>query len=354
MAKLIRRQSTTRGLPPGTPVFVGERRAEAPVITLIDYDAAELLERGVDGVDACLPFKDTETVTWINVDGLHDTALVQALCEGFGIHPLVQEDILNTVQRPKCEEYDDYLYLVLKMLRWDDDGGEILAEQVSVILARGVVLSFQERPGDVFDPIRQRLRNSKGRVRTSGADYLAYCLLDAVVDGYFVVLEHLADRLEAVETALVGHPLPATLRAIHRLKRESLMLHKSVWPLREVVQGMDRTESTLIDPATHLYLRDAQDHAVQVVDTVATVRDMLTGMLDTYLSSLSNRTNEVMKVLTIIATIFIPLTFLAGIYGMNFQHMPELHYRWAYPAVLVVMAAVAAVMLVYFRRQRWL
>ncbi|MFW6145919.1 MAG: magnesium/cobalt transporter CorA [Planctomycetota bacterium] len=354
MRKLIRSQSTKRGLPPGTPVFVGERRAETPAITLIDYDASELHERRVDGVDACLPFKDTSTITWINVDGLHDADLVQALCEGFAIHPLVQEDILNTAQRPKCEDYDDYLYIVLKMLRWDADRDEILAEQVSVILGRGVVLSFQERPGDVFDPVRERLRGGKGRVRTSGADYLAYTLLDAVVDGYFAVLEHVGDTLEAIEAELVDHSSPETLRTIHRLKRESLMLHKSVWPLREVVAGMDRTDSDLVNQATHLYLRDVQDHAMQVVDTVATFRDMLTGMLDTYLSSLSNRTNDVMKVLTIIATIFIPLTFIAGIYGMNFQHMPELRHPWAYPAVLGVMATVAGAMLVYFRRKRWL
>ncbi|NLF32127.1 MAG: magnesium/cobalt transporter CorA [Planctomycetes bacterium] len=354
MRKLIRNQSTKRGLPPGTPVFIGERRAEPPRITLIDYDEAEVLERRVDGVEACLPFRHTPTTTWINVDGLQDVEMVQALCEGFAVHPLVQEDILNTGQRPKCDEYDQYLYIVVKMLRWDRTRGEVDAEQVSLILGRNVVLSFQERPGDVFDPVRQRLRSGKGRVRKHGADYLAYCLLDAVVDGYFEVLEHIGDTIENIEDELVNHSSPATLRTIHRLKRESLMLHRNVWPLREVVQGLDRSDSALVAKATHPYLRDVLDHAVKVVDTVATFRDMLTGMLDIYLSSLSNRTNDVMKVLTIIATIFIPLTFIAGVYGMNFHHMPELQWRWAYPAVLALMAAIAAAMLVYFRRKRWI
>jgi magnesium transporter len=354
MRNLVRSQSKKRGLPPGTPVFVGDKLAEAVQITVIDYDEAEVIEKQLKSVDECKPFKGKPTVTWINVDGLHDAKLVESLAEGFGLHPLVQEDILNTTQRPKFDDYGDYLYAVLKMLQWDGERDEAVTEQISLILGMNFVISFQEKPGDVFGPIRERIRGGKGRIRKMPADYLAYCLIDAIVDGYFVVLEHLGDEIEAVESALVISPTPETLGGIHRLKRESLLLRKSVWPLREVISGLERTESQLVTDATHLYLRDAYGHSVQVIDTMETFRDMLAGTLDTYLSSLSNRMNEVMKVLTIIATIFIPLTFIAGIYGMNFKHMPELEWRWGYGVVLGAMAIASGGMLLYFRRKRWL
>ena len=354
MRKLVRSQSEKRGLPPGTPVFVGKKQAQSVRITVMDYDEQEVIERQVESVDECKTFKDKPTVTWINVNGLHDAKLVESLAESFSLHPLVQEDILNTTQRPKFDDYGDYLYAVLKMLQWDDKQDEAVIEQVSLILGANFVISFQEKPGDVFGPIRERIRNGKGRIRKMPAGYLAYCLIDAIADGYFAVLEHLGDKIEAVESALLSRPTPQTLGAIHRLKRESLLLRKSVWPLREVISGLERTESQLVTDATHIYLRDVYDHSVQVIDTMETFRDILAGMLDTYLSSLSNRMNEVMKVLTIIATIFIPLTFVAGIYGMNFKHMPELQWRWGYWAALLVMAIVAGGMLVYFRRKRWL
>jgi magnesium transporter len=240
------------------------------------------------------------------------------------------------------------------MLQWDAAREEVVVEHVSLILGPSFVISFQERPGDVFGPTRERIRGGKGRVRKMGADYLAYCLADAIVDGYFAVLENLGDRIEDVESILVSNPSNDTLRAVHHLKRENLLLRKSVWPLREVINGLDRSESELITDPTHVYMRSVYDHSIQVIDTMETFRDMLAGMLDTYLSSLSNRMNEVMKVLTIIATIFIPLTFVAGIYGMNFQSMPELAWPWGYPAALAVMAIVAAGMVYYFRRKKWL
>ena len=350
----MRSRSRKRGLPPGTPVFVGEKQPQAVRITIIDYGDADVTEKQVESIDECLPFKDKPTVTWINVDGLHDVKFVESLAESFGLHPLVQEDILNTTQRPKFDDYGDYLYAVLKMIQWDAERDEAVTEQVSLVLGANFVISFQEKPGDVFEPIRERIRGGKGRIRKMPADYLAYCLVDAIVVGYFAVLEHLGDKIEAVESALLSRPTPQTLGAIHRLKREGLLLRKSVWPLREVISGMERTESQLVTDATHLYLRDVYDHSVQVIDTMETFRDMLAGMLDTYLSSLSNRMNEVMKVLTIIATIFIPLTFIAGIYGMNFKHMPELEWRWGYWAALAIMAIVAGGMLLYFRRKKWL
>ena len=354
MPKLMRSQSTKAGLPPGTPVFVGEQRSETVQITVFDYDEATVVEKDLGSADQARPFKDRPTVTWINVIGLHDVGVIETLADIFGLHPLVQEDILNTSHRPKSDDYGDYLYAVLKMLQWDDKQDEAVTEQVSLILGANFVISFQERPGDVFGPVRDRIREGKGRIRKMGPDYLAYCLIDAIVDGYFGVLESLGDKIEAVESAVADRPTPNTLRRIHRLKREGLLLRKSVWPLREVVSSLDRTESPLVTEATHFYLRDVYDHAVQVIDTMETFRDMLSGMLDTYLSSLSNRMNEVMKVLTIIATIFIPLTFIAGIYGMNFEHMPELGWRWGYAAALGAMAIVAGAMLVYFRRKKWL
>jgi magnesium transporter len=252
------------------------------------------------------------------------------------------------------EDYGDYMFVVLKMLRHDVKKDEVQAEQVSMILGPHFVISFQEVEGDVFNLIRDRIRQAKGRIRKMGADYLAYALIDAVVDNYFLILEKFGERMEGMEDELVTNPAPETLQEIHTLKRELIFLRRSVWPLRETISGLQRTESSLIAESTEVYLRDVYDHTIQVIDTVESLRDMVSGMLDTYLSSISNRMNEVMKVLTIIATIFIPITFIAGIYGMNFAVMPELGWRWAYFVVLGVMAAVSLVMVIYFRRKRWL
>ena len=352
--KLIKGRMHKRGLPPGTPVYVGEPMPHRPRVTVIDYDEANFLEKQVENVEQCFPFKDKPSVTWINVDGLHDTQLIQALAEKFSLHPLVQEDILHTDQHPKVEDLGDYLYIVLKMFRWDDRAREGISEQVSLILGSNFVLSFQERPGDVFDPIRDRIRTGKGRIRKMAADYLAYSLLDAIIDGYFVVLERLGDGLEELEDEIITRPSPKTLKELYRLKREGLLFRKSVWPVREVINGLERTETALMSDAINVYLRDAYDHTIQIIDTTETFRDMLSGLVETYLSSLSNRMNEVMKVLTIIATIFIPLTFIAGVYGMNFKSMPELNWPWAYPIVLAIMFSVGVTMLVLFRRKKWL
>ena len=354
MRKLVKSRAKKRGLPPGTPVFVGEKPAGAAEITVIDYDEAQVLERQVTGIDECLPFIEKPSVTWININSLHDVGTVTKLAGALGLHPLVIEDILNTDHRPKLEDYGDYIYIVLKMLQWDAGKAEMIIEQVSVVLGRGYVLSFQERPGDVFESVRQRIRSGKGRVRKMSADYLAYSLLDAIVDGYFIILERRGEQIELLEGELVSHPMPTTLQDIYRLKREGLFLRRSTWPLREVVAALERSESCLICDSLGVYLRDLYDHSIQIIDTTEALRDMLSGMLDTYLSSMSNRMNEVMKVLTIIATIFIPLTFIAGVYGMNFQHMPELQWRWGYAAALGVMAAVSAVTLIFIKRKRWL
>lgn len=354
MRKFFKKSSKKAGLPPGSLIHIGDAKKEDVKITLIDFDETSFEEKQAASARECFEFKEKPTVTWINVDGVHAPEIIEKLGECYGIHPLVQEDILNTGQRPKAEDYSGHLFVVLNMLRFDDHAQETRAEQVSLILGPNFVISFQEQEGDVFDAVRERLRTAKGRIRKMGADYLAYALLDAVVDNYFVILEKLSEKVEVMEEELVSNPTPATMQTIHSLKREMIFLRKSVWPLREVVSLLQRGETPLVKESTHVYLRDVYDHTIQVIDTVETLRDMISGMLDIYLSSVSNRMNEVMKVLTIIATIFIPLTFIAGIYGMNFEHMPELKWAWAYPFVWFVMVAVAVLMLIFFRKRRWL
>ncbi len=354
MARLFRGRARKLGLPPGTPVHVGERRADKALITVIDYNETELVEKELESVEECATFKARPTVTWINVDGVHDISIIESIGEQFGVHPLVLEDIASTGQRPKMEEYDDHLFLVLRMLSYSARTEKVEAEQVSIILGGNLVISFQERRGDVFDPVRERIRAAKGRIRKMGSDYLVYSLMDAIVDNYFVICEKLGEKIEPVQETLVGDPSPGVLHRVHVLKGEVLSLRKSVWPLREVISGLERAEVPFFQKETRLYLRDVYDHTIQVIDAIEMYRDMIAGMVDLYLSSVSNRMNEVMKVLTIIATIFIPLTFVAGVYGMNFAHMPELGWRWGYPAVLVLMLAIAVGMLLHFRRRGWI
>ncbi len=346
------RPSAKQGLPPGTLVHIGERRDEPVTVSVIAYDEQHYEDRRSVSPESLGDLPDGRYTTWINVSGLYDTGIVRAIGERCGLHPLTQEDIVNTRQRPKIEEYDDYIYIVLRMLRYED--GAVRSEQVSLVLGASFVISFQEQSGDVFDPVRERLRLGKGRIRKEGADYLTYALLDAVVDGYFRVLEEFGDELETIEEEVLASADAETLPAIYAAKRELIELRRSVWPLREVVSALERGESPLVQKAMQVYLRDVYDHTVQVAETVETYRDTVAGILDLYLSEQSRRTNEVMKVLTIIATIFIPLTFVAGVYGMNFRYMPEIDHPWAYPAALAGMAAISIAMLAWFRRKRWL
>ena len=356
MTRTTKRMSHKAGLPPGSLVHIGKRKVEKTRITIIDYDEKQFQEKETETIEECFPFKDKPTVTWVNIDGIHDTEIVEKIGQHFGIHPLVLEDILNTGQRPKVEDFEDYLFFVVKMLSCEEEGrkGTTSSEQVSILVGPHWVISFQELQGDVFEAIRDRIRNDKGRVRKAGPDYLAYALIDAIVDGYFIVLESLGDRIETLENEVIENPSSGTLQEINKLKREMITLRRSVWPLREVIASLERGGSSLIQKATMAYLRDLYDHTVQVADTIETYRDMVSGTRDTYLSSVSNRMNEVMKVLTIIATIFIPVTFIAGIYGMNFQFMPELAWRGSYFVVWGVMLAVAGVMIAYFKKKDWL
>jgi len=354
MLRLTKKRSAKIGLPPGTLIHIGERKTEKVRIRILDYDEAQFEEEEAKTIEESFPFKDKPTVTWINIDGIHQVEIIEKLGSHFGLHPLLLEDILNTDQRPKMEDYGDYIFIVLKMLYLGEANNEIEAEQVSLILGSNFVISFQEREGDVFDPVRDRIRNAKGRIRKAGADYLAYTLLDAIVDNYFIILESLGETIEETEEQLATNPNSETLQLIHVLKKEMIFLRKSIWPLREVISGLERCESSLIHQSTGAYLRDVYDHTIQIIDTVESYRDMISGMLDIYLSSISNKMNEVMKVLTIFASIFIPLTFVAGLYGMNFSFMPELKWQWGYFGILGFMVSVGVSLMVYFKRKRWL
>lgn len=354
MPRSIKKRSRKAGLPPGTLVHVGERKVEKTRITIIDYDETKFEEREVKKVEECFSFKEKPSVTWINVDGIHDVEVIEKIGKHFGLHPLLLEDILNTGQRPKMEDFEEYIFVVLKMLHHEAGMDEMDAEQISLVIGSNYVISFQERVGDAFDPIRERIRKGKGRIRNTGADYLAYSLIDTIVDNYFVILEKFGEKIEGLEEEVIANPVDETLKDIHHLKGEIIFLRKSVWPLREVISTLERSESELINEKTAVYLRDVYDHTVQIIETIESLRDTVSGIRDTYLSSISNRMNEVMKVLTIFASIFIPLTFIAGVYGMNFDYMPELGWRGGYFAVWFVIIAVGASMVLYFRKKRWL
>lgn len=355
----IYRRAKKAGLSPGSLVYVGEKRVEKVRIRLFDYDDKQYKEKELKHIDDAFRYTDANTVTWINIDGLQDVQILQKIGDHFHIHPLVLEDILNTGQRPKAEDYPRYLFAVLKMLSFNEETEEINSEQISIILGSQFVISFQETEGDVFDVIRERIRNNESRLRQNGAAYLFYRLLDTIVDNYFVTLEKIGENIEDLEEWLVEDPSREIIPAIHKLKRELIFLRRSVWPLRELISGLQRFESAMVKDEIHVFLRDVYDHTIQVIDTVESYRDMVSGMIDIYLSSQSNRMNEVMKTLTIMASIFIPLTFIVGIYGMNFDteisplNMPELHWYYGYPVTLFVMAAIAVFMIFYFKRKKW-
>lgn len=350
----VHRLSRKSGLPPGTLVHVGEERTQPVTVSAFVYNEQEVAEYPQIEVGEAGSYRKHGQVCWINTSGVHDPAVISDLGRQFGIHPLTLEDILNTGQRSKAEMYDTYLYLVFRMLSRVGDTGDIRSEQVSLILGDTWLLSFQEDPGDVFDTVRNRIRTNTGFVRNNGADYLAYALLDAVVDNYFLVLEAIEEKVDALEQKLVEDGAPGQPLELHELRRELLEVRRAVWPLRDAVTVLERGDSPLVSVQTRLFFRDVHDHAVNVIDTVETLRDVANGLLDLHLSSVSNRTNEIMKTLTIFAAIFIPLTFMAGVYGMNFRNMPELGWQWGYPFALGMMTLVAGGLLVYFRRRGWL
>lgn len=351
----MNKRSQKAGLPPGTLMYIGDKSAQTTHLSVIDYNETTLSEKQITNPDEMDPFLASETVTWFNVDGLKDVATLEAVGKKFNLHTLTLEDILHTDQRPKFEEFDDYLFIVLKMLTYDTAKADIHSEQVSFIITTNCVVTIQENhKGDVMEAIRDRIRTSKGRVRKRGSDYLAYALLDAIVDHYFIILENLSEKIDRLEDQILNQPNINVLNKLNKLKRQMIWLRKSIWPVREILASLDRNVSPLIQDSTKIYLRDLYDHTVQVMDTIETFRDILSGLLDVYLSSASNRMNAVMKVLTIITTIFMPLTFVAGIYGMNFDNMPELHWQLGYPFSLSIMVVITLIMMWYFKKKEWL
>ena len=343
-ARYNRRRRNPPGTAPGT--LSVDPAARAPRLTSIRFRPDGLTE------SATLEAPEPGSVLWLDVDGLGDAAVLQQIARTFGLHPLAMEDAVNLHQRPKSEEYEAHQFIVLRMP--DRADGGFSTEQVAIFLGEGFVVTLQERPGDVFDPVRARLRNPQGQMRQRGADYLCYALIDTVIDSFFPELEALGERLEALEDSVIYAPDKAEMGDVHRIKRALMTLRSAVAPLRDVVAALLREDSPRFSDNTRLYLRDCQDHTVQLVETIIIYREITTGLVEILLSSQSNRINEVMQVLTLIATIFIPLTFIVGIYGMNFDVMPELHWPWGYPAVMGFMAAIAGGLVWWFWRKGWL
>lgn len=349
-----KRFSKKPGQAPGTLHFTGEKRVDQVSIKLADYDVEQLGEYDISNIEESKPYLESPSNTWINVFGLHDVEKLKHIWNYFELHPLIQEDIINTNQRAKIEEYPDHMYFVLRMLSFREETGELNVEQVSIVLSKNSVLSFQEGDFPIFDPVLHRLRNNAPRLRKEGPDYLAYALIDTIVDHYFKVMEAFGDEIEALEDHILENSYDDIPERIHAIRRKVIYFRKALWPLRDSLNTLMREESHLIQEENKIYFRDVHDHLVQIIDGIENYRDMILGMLDMYMSQVSNKMNEVMKVLTIIATIFIPLTFIAGVYGMNFENMPELSVPWAYPTIWGVMIAITIGMVYYFRKKKWL
>jgi len=351
--KKIIRPRGKPGLAPGSLVYTGDKAPLVPRVTMLDYDEHRVVEKELVQVDDCVPFKDAQTVTWINVDSVTKPGVLENFGRVMGFHALMLEDILNTDQRPKLEDYGDYIYIVVKMLEYDADKGDIVIEQLSLIVGPNYVITFQERAGDFFDPLRERIRKSLGRIRKLGTDYLAYAILDIIVDNYFVVLEKLGEKIERLEEIIIANPAEAAVRGVYAIKREMIFVRRSVWPLREVVTSLQRSESPMIRESNAAYFRDLHDHVMQVTDSVDTFRDLLNGLLDSYYSTITTRTNSVMKVLTLFSAIFMPLTFITGIFGMNFRNFPELDWHYGFQGSLILMVTVIVVMYAIFKWKKW-
>ncbi|TPN87084.1 magnesium/cobalt transporter CorA [Aquimarina algicola] len=344
----------TIGLAPGTIFYTGEKTSSDLYIEVFKYNKETYEEKELDAIEAAFSYNTATHITWINVNGLNHTKVIEKIGNHYGLHPLILEDIVNTQHRPKIDEYENYLFVVLKMLYFDKNG-ELVIEHISCVLGDSFVISFQESDGDVFDPIRSRIRNNKGRIRIMGSDYLLYTLMDAVVDNYFNLIEVMGDKIEELEDELFEKKDDNDITYdIQNLKREILRIRRAVFPLREVVNRLEKIEHKLIVKKTRFYLRDLYDHIIQVSENVEIYRDMIWGLMDMYMTTISNKMNEVMKVLTIIATIFIPLTFLAGIYGMNFENIPELKYKYGYYIFWTVLLIIFIGLIVYFKRRKWL
>jgi magnesium transporter len=354
MSESLSSASEKSGLPPGSLVHVGEVHAHEHKISVINYNKSILEKRTVKSIEELLPDKTSDTITWVIVDGLKDVSIIDAIGRHFDIHALVLEDILNTHQRPKFEEFDDYLYIVLKAISLSNEDFNIEYEQISLLILNNFVFTFMEKPVELFDPILNRLNNDKSQLRNLGADYLAYIIMDTVVDEYFVLQDAFDELIESVEDKLLSDPSSQTLATIQKIKRELIFLRRSVSPLRELLAAIQRSESPLLNEKTRRYFGDIYDHAIRIIEAIESYRDLIAGMLDIYLSSVSNKMNETMKVLTVFASIFIPLTFIAGVYGMNFEYMPELKWHWGYPVLWIFFIGVSVFLLRFFKKKKWL
>ena len=339
---------------PGTVTYVGSKETVETKLDIIDYNSTSYERFTSDSIEDAFKYEEENNVTWFNIDGLNNTEAITKLGKYYELHPLIIEDIVNTNQRPKIDEYQDYFFIVAKML-YRNKGGTLEHEHLSIVLGKNYVLTFQEAGGDVFDGVRQRLAGAKGRIRSRGADYLAFALLDAIVDNYFIVLEDISEKIEDIEERLLSvEPNDDITFEIQELKKTMLRIRRAVFPLREVVSRLEKVDGGLIDDQTVHYIRDLYDHILQVSENIEVYREMSWGLMDMYMTTISHKMNEVMKVLTIMASIFIPLTFLAGIYGMNFKYMPELNWEYGYPTLLVIMLLLFAGMIFYFKRKHWL
>jgi len=351
--KIKRRTSSKIGLPPGSIVYLGEKRVEKVTIKVTEYDEANAETYEIKSVEEIDPFTDTPQVTWVSVCGLHETDFLKQIGEKFKVHPLVLEDILNPDTRPKIEVTDDYLFIVMKLVLFNPEQKILETEQVSFILGRSFLFSFSERTDDIFNPVKERISSQLGKIRKRGSDYLLYALMDVVVDNYFLALEKTEERIELLDDEVINRPDQSQIQSIYNLRNLLLMMRKSIWPSREIVNQLIKDDSDLLDESIEPYLRDLYDHTIHITETIEQQREITNSLMEIYLSMMSNKMNEVMKVLTIIATIFIPLTFIVGIYGMNFSNMPEMEWPWAYLAVWGVMIAVVIGMIFYFRKKDW-
>ncbi|MCB0790205.1 MAG: magnesium/cobalt transporter CorA [Flavobacteriales bacterium] len=352
--KKVGRRSQKAGLPPGAFVTVGDHGRDLGHVHAFYYNADGMTEDRSDQLDGSAPAARAGQVGWLDFDGLENDKFVAAIAERFGLHPLLIEDVLNFDQRPKLEEYQDKLFIVVKMLSLDHVTGSVRIEQISFVLAKDLVLSFQERPGDVLDPIRDRIRNDLGRVRRSGSDYLLYALIDVIVDNYFLVVEHLGKRIEELERKISLRPGEDDLLTIQEIRSQLILLSRHALPVRELTGRLNTLQSDLIDKSTRRYLNDLQDHTLYITDSISTFRDMLANLENTWHAGVNLRMGQVMKLLTIISTIFIPLTFIVGVYGMNFRHMPELQWRYGYFLTLGVMGGLVVIMLILFKKRGWI
>jgi len=353
MARFLKKRDASKGQSPGSLIFIGHQKMDSVQARVIDYDPTTLTEQELSDIKDGSHFKKTETVTWLNVNGLHDIEKIRQVGQVFELHPLVMEDILNTGQRPKIEEFDDYIFIVLKMIRFDAETEMIVNEQLSLIIGDNFLLTFQERTGDVFDPVRERIRKQKSRLRTSGTDYLAYALIDTVVDNYIYVIELIGEKIEDLEEVILAGDDATVMEKINSFKREINYLRKSIRPAREAILSLSKLDSELIHDSTAPFLKDLQDLMNQATEAIDTYRDLLTDQLNIHNSVMANKMNDIMKVLTIFAAIFIPLTFIAGIYGTNFEYLPELHYKYSYFIFWAILILMAGSLLFYFKRKRW-